>query len=173
MSSPDTRLTNLRSTPSQVPICRVTGNVGNGTHLYDYGVNQDFGGSNPHQWGLQFFSLRHSLILYNSVARILRLCQQTWAIESWGGVMACLLCASGNQAEFPAEMIIHFSGLKNLDKPGVWAFPKLLACLDCGFARFTVPKSELVSLAAGTPTSEPLTGEAGDDDLLLPRGIAL
>jgi hypothetical protein len=33
--------------------------------------------------------------------------------------MPCEVCASSNQAEFSAEMIIHFSGLKNVDKPGV------------------------------------------------------
>ena len=42
--------------------------------------------------------------------------------------MACVLCASGNEAEFPVEMIIHFSGLKNVDNPGVWLFPKFLIC---------------------------------------------
>ena len=63
--------------------------------------------------------------------------------------MSCLLCGSGNASEFSAEMIIHFpsSYLKNLDSPGVWAFPKLLVCLDCGFSQFMVPESELPSLA--------------------------
>jgi hypothetical protein len=44
-------------------------------------------------------------------------------------------------------MLIHFSGLKNLDKPGVWVFPKLLVCLDCGCSHFTVPERELASIA--------------------------
>jgi len=61
--------------------------------------------------------------------------------------MSCLLCGSGNRAELTAEMVIHFSGLKNLDKPGVWVFPELLVCLDCGCAHFTVPKTELASIA--------------------------
>jgi hypothetical protein len=61
--------------------------------------------------------------------------------------MSCLLCGSGNQAELTAEMLIHFSGLKNLDKPGVWVFPKLLVCLDCGFSYFTVAERELASIA--------------------------
>src|SRR5437879_2772267 len=55
-------------------------------------------------------------------------------------LMSCLLCGSGNQAELTAEMIIHFSGLKNLVKPGVWVFPTLLVCLDCGCSHFTVPE---------------------------------
>jgi hypothetical protein len=64
--------------------------------------------------------------------------------------MSCLLCGSSNGSEFAAEMIIHFSGLKNLDKPGIWVFPKLLVCLDCGFSRFTVPETELALVARGT-----------------------
>ena len=63
--------------------------------------------------------------------------------------MPCLFCGLGNGAEFAAEMIIHFRGLKNLDKPGVWVFPKVLVCLDCGFSQFTVPESELALLATG------------------------
>ncbi len=37
--------------------------------------------------------------------------------------MACLLCASTNQAEFGGEILVHFRGLKNLDKPPIWVFP--------------------------------------------------
>jgi hypothetical protein len=61
--------------------------------------------------------------------------------------MSCLLCGSGNEAELTAEMLIHFSGLKNIEKPAVWLFPKLLVCLDCGSSRFTVPESKLGLLA--------------------------
>jgi len=72
--------------------------------------------------------------------------------------MSCLSCRSSNQAEFPTEMLIHFGGLKNLDKPGVLVFPTLLVCLDCGFVQSTVPAAELASLAAGSPTSERVVG---------------
>jgi hypothetical protein len=68
--------------------------------------------------------------------------------------MSCPSCSSGNQAEFPSEMIIHFAGRKNLDNPGVWVFPVLLVCLDCGFLQSKVPASELAQLAAGAVTSE-------------------
>jgi hypothetical protein len=68
--------------------------------------------------------------------------------------MACLSCGSKKRAEFPAEMIIHFGGIKNIDKPGVWVFPKLLVCLDCGFFQSTIPAPELASLAAGMPEIE-------------------
>jgi hypothetical protein len=73
--------------------------------------------------------------------------------------MPCVLCGSGNQAEFPAEMIIHFAGLKDLHKPGVWVFPKLLVCLDCGSSRFSVPEEELALLASGVPKSERLAAQ--------------
>ena len=58
-------------------------------------------------------------------------------------------CGSGNQAEFSAEINIHFSGLKNLDKPSVLVFPKLLVCLDCGLSQFTLPETELCLLEKG------------------------
>ena len=38
--------------------------------------------------------------------------------------MYCPSCRSSNQAEFTTEMMIHFSGLKNIDKPGVLVFPR-------------------------------------------------
>jgi hypothetical protein len=60
--------------------------------------------------------------------------------------MSCLSCLSSKQMEFPAEIAIHFSGPKNLDRPGPLLFPKLLVCLECGFARFTIEESELSRL---------------------------
>ena len=57
--------------------------------------------------------------------------------------MSCLSCGSKKQAEFSAEMLIHFVGFKNLDKPGVWLFPALLVCLDCGFLQSTIPASRI------------------------------
>lgn len=47
-------------------------------------------------------------------------------------------------------MIVHFSGLKNLDTPPVFVFPKLLVCLDCGFTEFGMPKDEVCRLGQGT-----------------------
>ena len=61
--------------------------------------------------------------------------------------MSCRSCASGNQAEFSTEMMLHFSGVKNLDRAGVMIFPKVLVCLECGFSQFTAPKTELTLLA--------------------------
>jgi len=77
--------------------------------------------------------------------------------------MSCLLCGSVNQAELTAEMLIHFSGLKNLDKPGVWVFPKVFVCLDCGYSHFTVPERELASIAHTLGiSSSTLESSAGD-----------
>ena len=65
--------------------------------------------------------------------------------------MSCLTCVSANEEEFGTEILVHFPGLKNLDKPPVWVFPKLLVCLDCGFSRFTIPERELEILGGGPP----------------------
>ena len=60
--------------------------------------------------------------------------------------MSCKACQSENQRTLGAEIAIHFPGLKGLDKPVVWVFPKLLVCLNCGFTEFVVPEAELRGL---------------------------
>ena len=61
--------------------------------------------------------------------------------------MYCPSCQSSNQAEFTAEMMIHFSGLRYIDNNlGVLAFPKIVVCLDCGAARFSTPEEVLRQL---------------------------
>jgi hypothetical protein len=57
--------------------------------------------------------------------------------------MSCRSCSSNNQTEFGSEIIIHFSGLNNLDKPTVMVFPKIEVCLDCGVTEFTIPEADL------------------------------
>lgn len=42
-------------------------------------------------------------------------------------VMSCPVRVSGNQPEFPAEMLIHF---KDVATPGAWIFSKLLVGLN-------------------------------------------
>ena len=32
-------------------------------------------------------------------------------------------------------MNIHFPGVQGLEVPGVWAFPKLMVCFNCGSTR--------------------------------------
>lgn len=64
--------------------------------------------------------------------------------------MSCRGCQSANQRTFPTEMNIHFPGLKDSDKPTVWAFPELLVCLDCGFAELRLQEKECRVLADGS-----------------------
>ena len=78
--------------------------------------------------------------------------------------MSCFSCRSNNQAEFPTEMNIHFGGIKNIEKPGVWVFPKLLVCLDYGFFQSKVPAPELASLVAGTPEMDRVLRRMFDDN---------
>jgi hypothetical protein len=63
--------------------------------------------------------------------------------------LSCRLCSSTNEAEFTAEMMIHFSGRKHLENPGVLAFPEMLVCLDCGSGRFRIAEGELNLLREG------------------------
>ena len=46
-------------------------------------------------------------------------------------------------------MNIHFPGIEGLETPAVWAFPKLLVCLHCGYAEFLVGETELLQLRKG------------------------
>jgi hypothetical protein len=75
--------------------------------------------------------------------------------------MSCPKCSLGNQVEFSAEIVVHFSGLRNLDKPGVLLFSKLKICLDCGSAEFTVPETELALLASAPPSQQLTMAAAG------------
>ncbi len=87
--------------------------------------------------------------------------------------MNCAVCASDNQTEFTAEINIHFHGRKNVDHPGVLAFPKVLVCLDCGWSRFTTPRAELSQLAQGASTGQALMSDGSVDDTVFRRRIAL
>jgi hypothetical protein len=51
-------------------------------------------------------------------------------------------------------MMIHFSGLRNIDNPGILAFPKILVCLDCGFSQFTISNAGLALLESPTATGD-------------------
>jgi hypothetical protein len=75
--------------------------------------------------------------------------------------MACKRCASENQNTLNGEVAIHFPGLKGLDKPIVWAFPKLAVCLECGFTEFIVPERELSVLVHGAPMEGAIVLAAG------------
>jgi hypothetical protein len=71
--------------------------------------------------------------------------------------MHCALCQSSNQAEFNTEMMIHFSGRRSIDNPGVLLFTKVLVCLNCGFSRFTTPKTDLARFAGDNMRTEAST----------------
>jgi hypothetical protein len=66
--------------------------------------------------------------------------------------MICKSCTSDNSLRFSAEINVHFGGMEGLKQPGVFIFPKLLVCLDCGFTEFSTPERELAALAKGSAT---------------------
>jgi hypothetical protein len=57
--------------------------------------------------------------------------------------MGCALCESGNITEFSTEINIHLDDFKNLEHHSLFAFPKLLICLDCGFSSLTLLETDL------------------------------
>lgn len=61
--------------------------------------------------------------------------------------MCCQSCHSGEVREYTAEINIHFPGVNGLSVPTVWVFPKVLVCLDCGAAQFTIPDAERKTLS--------------------------
>jgi hypothetical protein len=63
--------------------------------------------------------------------------------------MSCKSCLSENDSNLNGEIGIHFPGLKGLNKPIVWVFPKLLVCLNCGFTEFAIPEAGLRQLVEG------------------------
>jgi hypothetical protein len=69
--------------------------------------------------------------------------------------MQCKTCGSDKLTEFDAEINIHLPGLKNLDQPAVFVFPKLLICLDCGLVEFTLSESEVLLVATGAQAFRP------------------
>ena len=68
--------------------------------------------------------------------------------------MSCPSCASGNEKQFTAEIMIHLSGLRSADNPGLLAFPTVLVCLDCGFSRFRTTEAQLRLLGEHSAGSE-------------------
>ena len=87
--------------------------------------------------------------------------QFPWVHQTVGCVVTCFSCHSVKQAELTAEMVVHFPWPKCLDNPGIFLFPKLLVCLDCGSSRFSVPEKELALLASGAPKSDCSTAQQG------------
>jgi hypothetical protein len=74
---------------------------------------------------------------------------------------------AGYAGGIQAEINIHFSGLRNLDRPGLLLFPNLVICLQCGFSRFTTPEAQLALLAMCSPKSDASTRKGDVRDVAL------
>ena len=64
--------------------------------------------------------------------------------------MSCRICESPNVRSLDAETNIHFPGWRGLDQPSVFAFPRVMVCLECGHAEFKVADKELQLIRTGT-----------------------
>jgi hypothetical protein len=56
--------------------------------------------------------------------------------------MSCRKCQSEYQREYASEINVHLRQSDHAEE-AVLVFPKLLVCLNCGFAEFTLSESEL------------------------------
>ena len=68
--------------------------------------------------------------------------------------MKCVSCASSDLAQFNSEILLHFSGITNLNNSGALMFPKVSLCLECGLATFAISASERRALEEGSEPSE-------------------
>ena len=64
-------------------------------------------------------------------------------------VMTCSQCGSAKQSALTGEVAIHFAQRQDWHNPMLWVFPKLVICLQCGLAEFSLPNRELQVLALG------------------------
>ena len=72
----------------------------------------------------------------------------------------CKSCQSDKGGTFNGEIALHFPGLRGLNKPIVWAFPKVAVCLNCGLAEFVVSEQELQVLATGKRVDGAIVSES-------------
>ena len=77
-------------------------------------------------------------------------------------VVICKQCDCENVKNFNGEVAIHLPGLEGLNKPIVWAYPKMFICSKCGFAEFTVREAELSVLIHGKIVPGAVVSSAAD-----------
>ena len=67
--------------------------------------------------------------------------------------MACKVCKSENTQKFEGEVTASLPDLKSLQVPSIYVCQSVLVCLDCGFAEFVIPASELQAFNKGKVAS--------------------
>ena len=66
-----------------------------------------------------------------------------------GGDMACKVCASDDQQNFPGEINVGFPGIKRVGLSPVYISTELLVCLNCGHTDLLIPATKLERLKGG------------------------
>jgi hypothetical protein len=66
-----------------------------------------------------------------------------------GGDMACKVCASDNQQEFPGEMNVGFPGINRVSLSPVYISTELSVCLHCEHTELVIPATKLARLKEG------------------------
>jgi len=60
--------------------------------------------------------------------------------------MLCHSCRSTSVRDYPAEINVHFPGMRGLNIPSVWVFPRLSVCIACGATEFTLTDADRKAL---------------------------
>jgi hypothetical protein len=64
-------------------------------------------------------------------------------------ILKCKSCGSSWLTELDAELCVHFPGIQGLNVEPIWAFPKLTACLACGFVEYQLSAEQLGLVRGG------------------------
>ena len=63
----------------------------------------------------------------------------------------CRCCGSKNLEELASEINIHFPWQEGATRDPVFAFPRIVVCLDCGFLESRLSESDVSLLREGEP----------------------
>ena len=72
----------------------------------------------------------------------------------------CRRCSSEKVTWLDVEAILHLPGLRGLHQAPIWAYPKLLVCLVCGFAEGSIPQDVVQTLVEAERALKKVTASA-------------
>jgi len=136
-----------------MPLCRLESNPNQCAWPYK-AVRQRFAGGSPSQFDVIVVTavLRLTFIDFANIQAASGYSLQSRKRKIMLAPTICKSCASTNQINLQAEMNIHlpWTGMRSLDQPSLFAFPKLTVCLDCGHTESKLSEVELTQIREST-----------------------